>query len=103
MSEDWSQLNVILAPLVRALEIATEKSSFDQNLLQPSISTPAPVQASGILGFLTKFSVKVEFWTNSIPETFPNTFFLIVKALIHSLRTLLDAFRAIRDDVSGRG
>ena len=32
---------------MRALEIATEKSSFEPNLLQPS--THAPVQASGIL------------------------------------------------------
>ena len=50
----YDNLNVILAPLVRALEIATEKSSFDQNLLQPSISAPAPEQASGILGFQVK-------------------------------------------------
>ena len=41
-----SRLGAILAPLVRALEIATEKSSFDKNALQPS--TPAPVTASGI-------------------------------------------------------
>merc|ERR1711953_186684 len=42
-----SRLGAMLAPLVRALEIATEKSSFEPNLLQPS--THAPVQASGIL------------------------------------------------------
>ena len=39
--------NQNLAPLVRALEIATEKSSFDPSVQQSSNSAPAP--APGIL------------------------------------------------------
>ena len=36
----------ILAPLVRAIEIAAEKSSFDPNLLQPSAHAPEPDSGS---------------------------------------------------------
>jgi len=37
-----SRLGAMLAPLVRALEIATEKSSFDPSVQQSSNSAPAP-------------------------------------------------------------
>ena len=65
-----------MAPLIRALEIVTEKSTFDPNFLQPSSTDPdsgSCIQKNDFLFFISKLERSFDFFISGHSSMTPNS------------------------------